>query len=254
MLKVSPEYMVTEQDALAYVNGCLVAAICLVGGYTAAVMQIIPVWGLCIIVVLTFPRWTINLHELMHVYAADQINPFICAMGISPTPLSLLTLSYRELRSLHLSHHRAPATPDDPDAFHIRGPSWQVFCMAFVVPEWQTIRWFKTHGFSWKLGCDLIVKATVLVGLAWMGGSVFWAFWLSLRLVYGVADFTFFRIVHCQDGEYGTFSLDIPSWLQQVIRLVLGELVLSATIHHDIHHRNPWIAAHHLPAARRELC
>lgn len=253
MLKVSPEYMVTEQDALAYVNGCLVAAICLVGGYAAAVMQIIPVWILCIIVLLTVPRWTINLHELIHVYDATQINPFICAMGISPTPLSLLTLSYRELRSLHLCHHRSPASVDDPDAFHIRGPFWQVFCMSFVVPECQTMQWFKVHGVSWTLGCDLLLKAIVFVGLAWVGGSIFFWFWLSLRLAYGLSDFTFSRIVHCQNGEYGTFPLAIPDWVRQIIIALLGEVVLYATIHHDIHHMNPWVAAHHLPAVRQEL-
>lgn len=252
-LQMPVEYMVTESDAIAYINICLIASACLVVGYIGAVAEIIPIWLLCVIVLLALPRWVINFHELIHVYHPEQMNRFICVMGVSPIPLSVLTLSYGELRSLHFAHHRSPTTEDDPDAFHIRGPLWQIIFTVLTLPEQRTLRWIGTHGLSLTLAVDLVLKALIFMGLAWIGGATFLWFWLCLRVVYGLSDFSFFRLVHHRAGDYGSFAVTPPVWLAVMAELVWGKTVVYATLNHDIHHLNPCIAVHHLPTARPNI-
>jgi fatty acid desaturase len=244
------EYMVTEQDALGYSRGCMVGTISLLGAYCATVSGLIPLAVLPLIVLLVMPRWMISVHELLHVYGEQQINRLICLMGVSPVPLSVLSLSYGEIRTLHFAHHRTPATEADPDAYHIRGSWPQVIWNAFVSPEKSALHWIRTQGISRQLGFDLAVKVAVLSGLAWWGGTAFLVFWLSLRLVYGLGDLAFFRGVHYQQGQYGTFALALPQSLITLGEWVFGRTVIQATIHHDIHHQNPYIAARALASAR----
>lgn len=244
------EYMVTEQDGLGYSRGCMIGTLLLLVAYFATIMRLIPLAVLPFIVLLVLPRWMISVHELLHIYSDQQINRFICLMGVSPVPLSVLSLSYQEIRTLHFAHHRTPATEADPDAYHIRGSWTQAIGNALISPEKSTLHWIRTQGISRQLGFDLAIKLAVLICLAWQGGTTFLVFWLSLRLVYGLGDLVFFRCVHHQQGQYGTFALTLPQSLITLGEWVFGRTVIQTTIHHDIHHQNPYIAARALALAR----
>lgn len=250
-LQVFPaEYHVTEQDALQYSRGCMVSMLLLLISYGLVVEGLIPVISLPLIVLLVLPRWVINVHELIHIYDEECLNPLIRLMGASAVPLSVLSLSYGEIRSLHFAHHQAPTTEKDPDAYHIQGNWLQVAFNAFTTPEQNAFRWIANHGMNLRMGADLAIKLSILSYLAWIGGTAFLWFWLSLRIVYGLGDLAFFRLVHHQRGRYGTFALSLPKWLTRLSELIFGATVIRATLHHDIHHQNPYIAAHHLPSAR----
>lgn len=244
------EYCVTELDALAYSRRCMVGTGLMLGGYGLAIAHSLPAWALPLLVVLVLPRWMINVHELLHIYDEKQLNPFICLMGASPVPLSVVSLSYPQLRQLHFAHHAAPTTNDDPDAYHIRGHWLQAAFNAFVSPERNVVNWVAQHGVSLQLAFDLVVKFIVLSVLAWLGGWLFLLFWGSIRVVYAAGDFAFFRLVHHQRGEYGTFSLTPPPLLITLSELIFGQTVTHTTLNHDIHHQNPYIAARSLQAAR----
>ena len=243
------EYMVTEFDALGYSRRCMVGTAVLVGGYALAIAQIIPPIALPLMVLLVLPRLMINVHELLHIYDEQQLNRFICLMGVSPVPLSVISLSYGEIRTQHFAHHAAPAHASDPDLYHIQGNWGQAIFNAFTSPEQSALRWINRYGLTPQLAFDLAIKLMVLVALAVLGGSLFIWFWLSLRLVYGLGDLAFFRLVHHQRGEYGTFSLQWPLWAVQLSTLVFGATVTNATLNHDVHHQNPYLAARALPAA-----
>lgn len=244
------EYIVTELDALRYSRQCMVAALVLFAAYGFTLAGMISPWVLALVVVLVLPRWIINVHELLHIYDETQLNRLICLLGVSPVPLSILTLSYPELRQIHFGHHRSPAMVDDPDAYHIRGHWLAVILGALTAPEQRTLRWIAAHGLSPRLGFDLAVKLLLLGGLAWTGGLTFLGFWLTFRLVYALGDLAFFRLVHHQKGEYGSFALTLPQPLQTLIGLIWGQTVTQAVLNHDIHHQNPYIAAHYLALAR----
>jgi len=244
------EYSVTELDALQYSRGCMAGTGLLIGGYALAVGQVLPLWALPLLVLLVLPRWMINVHELLHVYDERQLNPFICLMGASPVPLSILSLSYGQIRQQHFAHHAAPTTAADPDRYRIHGHWLQAMGNALTSPEQSAGRWIAQQGLSASLAFDLVVKFCLLVGLAWWGGVAFGVFWLSIRLVYGLGDFVFFRLVHHQQGAAGTFGLTLPPPWVTLSEWVFGHTVTHATLNHDIHHRNPYIAARSLPAAR----
>ncbi|MEM9163572.1 MAG: hypothetical protein AAGC54_10960, partial [Cyanobacteria bacterium P01_F01_bin.4] len=211
-----------------------------------------PIAGLILVVILALPRWIISVHELLHIYAPEQLNRLICLLGASPVPLSVLTLGYSEIRAIHLAHHRAPTTDADPDIYHIRGSDWWVFLNAMTTPEQDTIRWIGTHGLSLTLAIELVIKLALLGTLAGFGGTTFWCFWLTLRLVYGVSDFIFFRCVHHQKGNYGNFALSLPPVLIRIGEWVFGKTVVHATLNHDLHHQYPGLAAHSLSLAREQ--
>jgi fatty acid desaturase len=245
------EYMVTEQDALGYIRQCWMASAVLLLSYGLAVQGILPIAGLVLVVILALPRWIISIHELMHIYDDQQISRWVGLMGVSPVPLSVLTLSYSQLRAIHWEHHLDPASPADPDAYHIRGPVWWAFLNALTVPEQSVIRWLTTRGLSVSLTLDLVIKAVLLGAIAWWGGATFWWFWVTLRLVYGIADFAFFRCVHHHQGEYGTFGLSLPAVWVRLGEGVFGKTVVHATLNHDLHHQAPGLAARSLSLARQ---
>ena len=244
------EYLVTEWDALGYVQHCGLVSIALLASYVWAAQGDMPVVGLIGVVMLGLPRWIISVHELVHIYEPSQLNRLIRWLGISPVPLSVLTLGYDEIRAIHFAHHCAPATDADPDAYHIRGSSGWVFLNAMTTPEQDTIRWIMAHGLSFSLAIGLLIKLVLLGALAWLGGTTFLWFWLALRLSYGVTDFIFFRCVHHQQGEYGSFALTLHPALVGIGEWIFGKTVMQATLNHDLHHQHPGLAARSLTLAR----
>ncbi|MEO0986423.1 MAG: hypothetical protein AAFY20_12835, partial [Cyanobacteria bacterium J06639_14] len=246
------EYMVTESDALGYVQQCWLISIILLLSYVWTVQGEMPLAGLMLVVILALPRWVISIHELLHIYEPQRLNRVICFLGASPVPLSILSLGYGENQTLHFAHHQAPATDADPDAYHIRGASWWVLLNAMTRPEQDTIRWILKHGLSVSLAIELVLKSFLLFALAGFGGTTFLWFWLMVRCVYGTADFIFFRCVHYQKGQYGSFALPLAPKLIHVGEWVFGKTVVHATLNHDLHHQCPGLAAHNLTLARQQ--
>ena len=258
------KYQATDQDALGYTNTCIISAATLILVYgliaiylredftISLLLAAHPVIFLTLLltVLLALPRWMINLHELLHIYDEHQVHPFIRLMGVSPVPLSIVSLSYGQIRTLHFAHHAAPTIETDPDAYHIRGSWGQAVFNAFSSPEQSTLRWIARYGLSRQLAVDCGLKLLILAGLIGVGGTTFLWFWLCLRLVYGCGDLAFFRGVHHQQGCYGTFSLSLPAKLIDIGERIFGKTVVQATIHHDIHHLDPRIAVRFLGTAR----
>ena len=156
----------------------------------------------------------------------------------------------RDNVAITTDHHRFGATEEDPDAYHIRGQFLKVFLNAFTIPEQNFIRWVAASGMNFQLCLDLIIKLILLGTLAWLGGAKFLGFWLSLRLVDGMADIVFSRLLHHRQGKYGTFQLNLPDNLERLTRLIFGNSVINAIIDHDVHHQNPSIAVAKLASAR----
>ena len=244
------EYIVTDDDASQYLRHYAVAALILVAAYGLFIAEFISSWILFAIVAVTLPRWVISVHELIHVKNDKQINRIISCLAISPIPLSILTLSYPQICEIHLAHHRSPATESDPDAYHIRGNFFVVILNALTVPEQSFIRSLQVNGFNLQLGLDLLIKLLILGILVFLGGEKFFWFWLSMRIVYGLGDIVFFRLVHHQKGKYGTFEIKFSSTIETWGERIFGKTVIQAAINHDVHHQNPGIAVHHLATAR----
>lgn len=239
-------YLTSDSETQQYQRTCIVTAIVMYAGYCLFVVGFISPLILFMAIALTLPRWLINVHELFHNKTTEEINWFISLMSASPVPLSLLTLGYEETQSIHSSHHRFTASTEDFDAYHIRGRSWVVFLKAFTTPEQNFIRWTIAKGTSKELLLNLTIRSLWLILLAILGGWHFLWFWLFLRIVLGVSDFAFFRIVHYQQGEYGTFQLKIPDRIVNLAELIFGKVVIQAVINHDIHHQYPTIAVREL--------
>jgi hypothetical protein len=70
-----------------------------------------------------------------------------------------------------------------------------VFLGALTAPEQSFIRFLILKGFDLQLELDLIIKLLLLGILVGLGGEKFFWFWLFLRIVYGLGDLVFFRLV-----------------------------------------------------------
>lgn len=247
------EYMVTDDDAIKYTHYCAVSAIILLVGYILFLAEFISPFVLFLIVAVTLPRWVINFHEILHIRNEKQINGIIRCLGISPIPLSIFTLSYAQIREIHFNHHRASTAISDPDGYHIQGNFFLVCFNSLTSVEQSFIRFVATKGINLQLGIDLLIKLLILATLFWFGQEKFIWFWLFLRIVYWLGDIVFFRSVHYQKGEYGTFQLPLTNMLVKWGERIFGETVIQATINHDVHHQNPSIAARYLAVARNSI-
>ena len=237
-------YVASTADVRRYQFRSLAIVLLLFGAYGTITAKLMPDWILVVIVLLLLPRWMIYTHELFHLRNAKQID-FITRL--MPLPFTPFALGYDEFRQIHFRHHRHPATPTDPDAYHILGGPWRGALGALTVPEQSFFRWTRlTHGilkpslnFWWRSG---IFGACLLVG----GWSFFW-FWIPLRLVYALGDFSFFYLLHVRGGQPGSYSLKLPRVFQVLAELLYGRTLVRATMFHNRHHLHPGIQARALP-------
>ena len=237
-------HVATVADAQRYQFRSLTIVLLLFSAYGAVVALAMPGWILMIMMLLLLPRWMIYTHELFHLRGPTQVD---FATRLMPLPFTPFALGYDEFRQIHFRHHKHPATRADPDAFHLLGGPWRAAWGALTVPEQAFFRWIRqphgirtlSPGFWWRIG---IFGACLLVG----GWTFLW-FWIPLRLVYALGDFSFFYLPHVRDGVPGTYCLKLPRAFQVLAELLYGRTLVRATMFHDRHHLHPSIQARALP-------
>lgn len=207
-----------------------------------------PLAALAPVIVVCYLRGALLTHELMHVRRPEQVAWPLRMMMLFETPFGL---GYREHQDIHLRHHRGPAEPGDPELFQIRGGSARAFLAALASPELAAIRWVSERGIGPGLRREATVRALVMLGLAALRPSVFFGYWVVLRITVGVSSFMFHHALHYRRlgrpdglgrerdhgrGEYGTFPLRLPRPLDAALRLVLGSHLAAVLCEHDAHH------------------
>lgn len=238
----------TDADARRYELGAGIIGVALVAAYLAAAVNIIPLWALVMLVALVLPRWLVYFHELFHVRTASKVSRLNGLMLLPFTPFSL---GYREFREIHWGHHKAPATEQDPDAFHILGGPIKAFLGAMTLSEQSPIRWLRLHRMDRQLAIGMGIRFALFATLLWISPWTFLVFWLSLRVTYALNDFVFFHYLHVREGRLGTFPVLLPEWFLRLFTLISGDTVVAATLYHDRHHAYPRVAARHLHALGR---
>lgn len=204
-------------------------------------------WLCYLLLNIALVRWMLAIHELFHYYRADELNPLLRTFLI---PFSPINIGYQEYQQLHTGHHRFTATEQDPDAFHIRGGHLRSFLGALRFPEqcsWDYLKNRSEHGVS---NIGILARFVLFISLAWWGGVAFWLVWLALRINYAISIWIFFHHLHYRQQGYGSFELSLPALIQNGFALLYGKPALLATMHHDVHHQWPKVAAWHLPTLR----
>lgn len=235
-----------EQDARRYALLGNAIVLTLFALYAAAVAGAVSRWLLPLAVVILLPRWMIYVHELFHLRSEHRVDPLNRLLLLPFTPLAL---GYREFRTIHFGHHRNPATADDPDSFHILGGTTRALVGALTLPEQAFWRWILRYGVDVRLGLGAVLRLATFAALALAGGIAFLWLWVPLRLVYAAGDLAFFHLLHFRHGHPGTYALTLPPVVTRLARMVYGNTVVFAVLHHDRHHRDPRVAARHLAAA-----
>ena len=234
----------TDADARRYQFRSLVIVCLIFCGFGAVAVKMVSGWVLVAIVVLLLPRWMIYTHELFHLRGGTQID-FVTRM--MPLPFTPGALGYAEFRQIHFHHHQHPATPEDPDAFHLLGGPWYALWGALTLPEQSIIRWASQNGWGSGLNFDFLCRASIFGACLGIGGVTFLWLWVPLRLVYALGDFSFFYLLHVRHGVPGTYSLQIFPVLRVLAELIYGRTLVRATMFHDRHHLYPQIRARSLP-------
>jgi len=222
-------------NALAYIH------------LAAAALDAVPAWTLALSIPILVPRWMIAVHELFHLRSEREVDPLMRLLPFLFTPLSL---GYRELLSDHRGHHLHMATSADPEMYQLRGPPLQGLFNAFTAPEQMWFRWRARHGIDNRLMAETALRLVLFIGLAVGGGIAFLWYLASARLAFGLSYFIFFYALHRRGDEYGVYPLAPPAWVVNGLTLLLGTVVVQATLHHDVHHAQPRIAARHLAGTR----
>ena len=213
----------------------------------AAAVHVIPAWTLALSIPILVPRWMIAVHELFHLRSEREVDGVMRLLPFIFTPLAL---GYREQLRNHRGHHLNMAVPEDPEFYQLRGSPIRGFLNAVTAPEQMWFRWRARYGIDRRLAADTTVRLALFIGLAVAGGVAFAWYLAAARLTFGVAYFTFFYALHRRAGAYGVYPLVLPGWLARASTLVFGSVVVEATLHHDVHHAQPRIAARHLPESR----
>ena len=234
----------TADDGRRFGRGIGVVNAVLIGLFLIQPFYPLPWWMLAITINIALVRWLLLMHELFHIQSHADAHPLIRLLLV---PFSPVNIGYAEYRQLHMGHHRHAATADDPDAFHIRGGHLRSLLGALFFPEVSTFKCLIDPAIRIN-GPELMARLVLFVGLAGLGGAAFWGVWMWLRINYMISIWVFFHHLHYRDGAYGTFALPLPGALASVLKLIYGKPVFYATIHHDVHHRYPKVAAVNLPA------
>ena len=213
----------------------------------AAVAGLLPAWSLLLTIPVLVPRWMIAVHELFHLRSRHEVNT---VTRLLPFLFTFLSVGYRELLVNHRRHHRHMATPQDAEYFQLRGSRLTGLLNAFSAPEQIWFRWVTEHGIDGELARATFLRLALFLALIGSTGTVFLWYWVPARLVFGLSYFIFFYCLHRRGEHYGVYPLLLPRALQRAATLVWGRDVVEATLHHDIHHAQPRIAAACLAAAR----
>lgn len=212
-----------------------------------ATWGLLPAWTLALSIPILVPRWMIAMHELFHLRSDREVDPVTRLM---PFLFTVLSIGYRESLANHRSHHRHMATPADAEYYQLRGNKLAGFANAMTAPEQMWVRWVAQHGLDRELARDTAIRLTLFVALVSVSGSTFLWYWIPARVAFGVSYFSFFYWLHRRREEFGVYPLAIPAWLARIGTFVWGRDVMEATLHHDVHHAQPRIAAKHLAQSR----
>jgi len=248
--QIPAAYLITDGDAEHFTRASLTALGLLYAHFFLALDGWLPYWTFLLAAPVLVARWMLSVHELFHLRTAEKVDPLTALLPLVLTPFSL---GYREMLDIHRQHHRQAATPEDSEYFQLRGPPWLGLLNALSVPEQAWLRRLRSHGLDRPLLTGMLARLGLFAALAWVAGAAFWAYFIPVRLAFGLSNFAFFYCLHRQGDGFGTYPLSLPAWAGRVFGWILGEEAMLATCHHDMHHAHPRIAARHLAAARAWL-
>ncbi len=242
------DYFAPDTDAHRLTRNALLCNALIYGHLLTAAAGLVPAWTLAITVPVLVPRWMIAVHELFHLRSEREVDP---ATRLQLLLFTLLSIGYRENLVNHRSHHRYMSTPRDAEYYQLRGSRWRGFANAMTAPEQLWFRWVAEHGLDRRLAAETVVRAALFIGLAVVSGPVFLWYLIPARLSFGVSYFVFFYWLHRKGDEMGVYPLQLPASLTTLLTFIYGADVVEATLHHDVHHAQPRIAARHLASSRR---
>jgi len=207
-------------------------------------VELIPLWAMALTLPVLYVRCALSVHELMHVRPADRVLWIQRLMMVLESPFCV---GYREYRDIHLRHHRFAGTEKDPEFFQIEGGHFRAFCHAMMSSEIACAYWLKEHGLDRRLAFGIVVRATCFVAIAVNFPWAFLAYLVVMRIAIGGSNFLFHHVLHQRSGEYGSFALRPPSWIDFVSRVVLGADMRHIVFEHDAHHAWQLVKAGRLP-------
>lgn len=238
------ELFATAEDGRRYSRTIVITYVVMLALFIIEHFQPLPGWLIAGVMSLALARWMLLSHELFHIVDYDQAPALVRLVLVPVTPINI---GYAEYRQLHAGHHQDAASAQDPDAFHIRGGHLRSLLGAMLFTEICTLQALRRVDITirWR---DVGIRLGVFAALLAFDPRAFLAVWLWLRLNYGLAIWIFFHHLHYRAGQYGTYPLPLPGWLEQTLTWLYGRTVVVATLHHDVHHRHPRVAARHLGA------
>jgi hypothetical protein len=240
----------SDADARRLTRASLVCIALIYGNLAAAAAGIVPAWTLACTVPLLVPRWMIAIHELFHLRSEREVDVITRLQVLVFTPLSL---GYRENLINHRSHHRHMGTREDAEYYQLRGSRLWGLANAMTAPEQMWFRWVAEHGYDRRLAIETALRCGIFAALAMATGAVFLWYWIPARLAFGTSYFVFFYWLHRKGDAMGVYRLVLPRGIERVVTALYGGDVVEATLHHDVHHAQPRIAAEHLAGVRASL-
>ena len=195
---------------------------------------------------LLYIRFELNAHELIHACRASDLNPIVRYI---PAGQSIYHMGYEGYRRNHLDHHRFVGTKDDPERYLVEGPGWLAAIKSVGCIDVAALRYWRLYhkSFTWRDYLEALFHAAVFVGLLMWNWRVFLIYFVSLRVLVGLADFFFHRSLHTEGDLIARWFRRIDKAYPWLFGCWLGRNMTSILVWHDEHHRYPRVSARYLP-------
>jgi fatty acid desaturase len=222
------------------------------GCYLVAIAGWVPMWAAGVLGTIFLFRNFNQAHEMMHADVKGERRGHPArALLIVQGPLYP---GYREMRELHLLHHREEGTVRDPDERMMSDSPLRAFFWCVVQPELYVVEYVRRFGVSRRFAAGMAARSAVYFALMWLGG--WWGFVMynaMTRVGNGLIFFVFSWVVH-QPYFWGQVRPprlpDLVAWLW--VKLVSFDNLVGIRFHF-LHHVFPHIPDRHLPEVSRRL-
>ncbi|REJ94497.1 MAG: fatty acid desaturase [Planctomycetota bacterium] len=195
---------------------------------------------------LLYIRFELNAHELIHACRATDLNPIVRYM---PAGQSIYHMGYEGYRRNHLDHHRFVGTKDDPERYLVDGPAWLAAIKSVGCIDVAAVRYVRLYhkSFTWRDYLEALFHVAAFVGLLLWNWRVFLVYFVSLRVMVGLADFFFHRSLHAEGDPIARWFRRIDKAYPWLFGCWLGRHMTSILVWHDAHHAYPRVSARNLP-------
>jgi len=236
MSTVTPRHLTTGHAVHENIN-IIVRAGAMYGMMVLAHLGRVPAWAIVVTNVLLYFSVYVSVHEIGHNYPVERLS-LVARFVPLATPV---WGGVRVFQETHRRHHLYFCTDADPWLSFYEGHPLKALFFNLIEPEVNAYNFMKEKGMDLELALNYSYNIACIAAGLYFFGNTYFLYFLSMRLVHGVAVFFFNFTLHrdriSPAAKYSVYSRDqLVKPLFPVVRWIWGKDVVLGYMYHDRHH------------------